>query len=1301
MLFEHSPGGGLPMNKRLRTPQLALASLVAAVVLGVARAEERGLLLHASFDGSIVADSAAGRAEGFQKQPEHSVAYVAGVKGKAVLPRGGGVCYEARGNFSTPVGTIMFWAKPVDWDPGQPSKNWTGFFDAHQRVGRGGEDKLSFWRYPATMSGGVYNYHCAQGDNLDSVFIRAIKGWRKGQWKFLAFTWDESGRARAFADGKPFAGKTRRKDALPVDLNYLSIASSGTAFDELRVFGRVLSDGEIAGWFEDGRESAASATAEDEAPAGPDFPSAPATVCASPLTGAITIDGVLDEAAWGNCVEFRDMSLSTANRSPGNRTSFRVGYTNEALFLGVVCRTRGGKPKVTVRKHGGPVYTDDSIEAFLGVEPGGKEYYQFVANAVAARYEGRGMDGSWDGEWRAAATREKGRWTLEIAIPFASIGVEPVPGKVLGFNLCRNDKSANQSLTWADLGGYAFHRPDHFGRLILGRTPVGAAGVSVVFRKQDRLAARARLRNAGPDATTVRWLVSGSGGGRSFRVDRKLEIAPGGERMVAETSEAGGAKGAVGWRTALWAGGELLYLSPPRLAGFHELPPLLEARAPVVLKNGKVALSFDAFTGAPVSLKNVATGLELRPRAAAQPLFALDAVSFQKHPLFFREDDVISLEASPDSARRCRKQTRPDGVQVLETRHEFKEGVAVAVTIELAPDSEVSAWRIRVENRLPRRPREGLVVHRVAFPILDGLRAAEADREQALAWPKQAGWLVREPARKASALRKIENPGGASMSWVDLSGPKGGLYLAGHDVEPVCPTIFEAEGDAKSGEVGLTIRRWSLLWPQDDWAPAACSVGVHAGDWHWSAERYREWFSANCRVRPTPQWVRDEDAWIMDGGGANRATFADIATTLSMGENMGCSYVQSWQHHMSTEHGEMFSAQMPNVYGGTEKQFIAALRALRKRGGRIGFYFNGTDVEMRAGALLNLPKYRQKFPPDIQRRLPDPDPLADGWLDQCVMGPDGSYMMGWPSPIDHWAACNASKVRRDWVHYWVVEKYARQYKSDTWYQDCSPWIGQGVCFNPRHEHGKPLPRGQALIDLGDRIVKDVGSDFGILGESMCDRLMTYQTHSLWLAGLGVEDSEPALFIYTHPRFPLFCGTCFFFSAGCTELGKHFFHGLVGKPSFADLLRYVLLYGGRFDLFHGPRRAGPEFLNAPQKEERDVIMLRRLVHDELEASDFRDRIGLSGMPEHVEARLFVGRELTGGLITVLDFRKTRTAFALRLDAAAHGLRSPLSAELCLPGGRVAESTPPTHEGAVTSFALPADGEKMTVVRFRTQ
>ena len=155
--------------------------------------------------------------------------------------------------------------------------------------------------------------------------------------------------------------------------------------------------------------------------------------------------------------------------------------------------------------------------------------------------------------------------------------------------------------------------------------------------------------------------------------------------------------------------------------------------------------------------------------------------------------------------------------------------------------------------------------------------------------------------------------------------------------------------------------------------------------------------------------------------------------------------------------------------------------------------------------------------------MPAADPMSDGWLDSAVMNPDGSYKIGWPSGYDLWSGClGSAKGWGPWYYYNIVTKHAQQYKTDSWYADCHPGLSAGMCFNPRHAHKSAESLGQITLDFGERVARNAGKDFGILGEGFCDRFFTFQSHALWCQKVHLEDSEPAIFRYTHPQLPALC-----------------------------------------------------------------------------------------------------------------------------------------------------------------------------------
>ncbi|MCC6579031.1 MAG: hypothetical protein IT440_01215 [Phycisphaeraceae bacterium] len=1286
-------------KKTIRRISGLLALLASAWLAGQAYAQAQPkATLHLPFDGNTTPAVSADAAAVHLLKKDSPVEFVEGVKGQAVRLKDNVVICPVAGNLSPTQGTICFWAKPLDWDPQQPETIWRTFWCVQTRIeGEGRNDWMSFWRYSEEMSKpfksvGSYNY-AAQADELNNC-IFDIGDWKKGQWRFFAMTWDKDGSARLYQDGKKTHQLTRQPASMLVNLNFIQIVGSGSAMDEFKVYDAAMTDDHVMEQYMASADAARKSQSSENAAI---FAQSP-FITASPLSAAPKLDGSGDDPVWSRCIDVADVAVLSDRTLPRNATSFRVGYTKDKLYILAQCDCPGTNPRPAVRDHDGQVYTEDSVELYIEPVAGSGKYFQFASNALGTRYEGQAMDKSWNGDWETAASSREGRWLVECAIPFASLGLEPKPGAALGFNFTRNDTVGNQNISWADLGGGAYHNPAKFGRLILGDQAVGFTGVAVPTRDGQSIVVRGQVDNGDAAAHAVQWLMRGIAGGDAFDLDAQGTVNPGQSWLVDQVAVAQTSEGSqVGWRSAMLVDGQARYVSWPVQAPMLSLPVLDRPREPLVLANAKVRLVFDANTGALVSLHQLQAGRELLASQSPVPLFRLDAVNFQKTPMFFRETDVLTLTPSLRTFRSA-KVTKESDKQILTVLHQFDEGVKVTTTISLGASDQTSQWGINVENALPRRPRDGVIVHRVAYPLLSGLKAADSDADQALALPDCIGRLVREPAGKLKDPVKLDVPGWASMSWMDLSGPTGGIYLASHDLRPAISTLLEAQGQS-TGHIDLTITRWSVLWPGNTWQPQPCSVGLHTGDWHWSADQYRAWYEAAVTPRPTPAWVLAEDGWVMDGGGRNRSTFQNIDRTLTMARVKGFNYVQSWQHHGDFNFTEVIGYYLPNLYGGTEQQFIDAIHNVHQQGGRIGFYFDIGDMELRLGQLLHQPQYMQKLTEEHKQHIPAADPLSDGWLDSAIMNADGSYRIGWPSGIDTWHGClGSTKGWGPWYAY-CLDQFANKYKADTWYADIFPGYATGMCFNPRHGHPCPASVGQIALDFGERFVKTVDKDFGILGEGFNDRFFTFQTHALWCIGVHREDTEPAIFLYSHPRFPLFGGTCSYTWGAPSALYKKLLG--IGPLTFSDHMRYMLLYGLRFDTYPGTLYPDHAALLGDEKQQQDLILLRRAVHQDFDACDFRDRVGLGDSPANTQSRLFIRRDHAGGLITIFDARDDKAAFTLTLSQQRHNMETVAGAELCLPGGTTQAMPTPTVHGDDVVFQIPKTEARMMIVRFIAQ
>ena len=219
------------------------------------------------------------------------------------------------------------------------------------------------------------------------------------------------------------------------------------------------------------------------------------------------VDGRIDgDPAWESTpTQHQFLELRSLTKA-AKQTTFRLGYSDEALFLGVHCDEPAPEELRTSRRDDDvDLWKDDSIEVFL--RPGGEaeRYAHFIVNAAAARRSKFGLrGGSIPLAWDAAAQRDADSYSIELRIPFKLLGARPQEAESWSVNVCRNntvglDRFATHT-TWAHVT-QGFHDPTNFGTLLLASVPSGEAVVQS-DRKQappaaalphDILLARSRL----------------------------------------------------------------------------------------------------------------------------------------------------------------------------------------------------------------------------------------------------------------------------------------------------------------------------------------------------------------------------------------------------------------------------------------------------------------------------------------------------------------------------------------------------------------------------------------------------------------------------------------------------------------------------------------------------------------------------------------------------------------------------------------------------------------------------------------
>ena len=155
------------------------------------------------------------------------------------------------------------------------------------------------------------------------------------------------------------------------------------------------------------------------------------------------IDGRLTDAAWSRAVHipaFVQTRLMGSLTLAG-ATEAWVTYDADQLYVAYRCHEPDMSSLVIQgsAERDGKVYNGDSVELWVTPNADVRPFYQFIINADNFVFDRRDLNPEdFDGTWRSAASKRRGDWQVELAIPWKDLGIEiPAPGTVLRANLNR------------------------------------------------------------------------------------------------------------------------------------------------------------------------------------------------------------------------------------------------------------------------------------------------------------------------------------------------------------------------------------------------------------------------------------------------------------------------------------------------------------------------------------------------------------------------------------------------------------------------------------------------------------------------------------------------------------------------------------------------------------------------------------------------------------------------------------------------------------------------------------------------
>ena len=158
---------------------------------------------------------------------------------------------------------------------------------------------------------------------------------------------------------------------------------------------------------------------------GPDVPE----YAVARAVGPVRVDGRLDERAWKSAPRMQAFATWDGKPAP-DITVCRLVWDSRYLYVAFECKDDRVVAKCTKRDQ--PLYaTDDVVEAFLDPEGALRHYAEVIVNPRGVLFDAYQVTNEagdapavslldWDMKGcRAAASRTKDGWAVELAVPFS------------------------------------------------------------------------------------------------------------------------------------------------------------------------------------------------------------------------------------------------------------------------------------------------------------------------------------------------------------------------------------------------------------------------------------------------------------------------------------------------------------------------------------------------------------------------------------------------------------------------------------------------------------------------------------------------------------------------------------------------------------------------------------------------------------------------------------------------------------------------------------------------------------------
>jgi hypothetical protein len=189
------------------------------------------------------------------------------------------------------------------------------------------------------------------------------------------------------------------------------------------------------------------------------------------IEGTVTIDGVLDDAAWSQAARLTGFSqyAPVDGRQAENVTEVLVFYSPTAIYFGIRAQAAPGSVHATLASRD-RIDADDAIQIFLNPFNDGRQALVFGVNPLGIQSDGALVEGTGNRGAVAFSALQSGReatdltpdyvfeskgrltadgYEIEIAIPFKTLRVPATRVQTWSLNITRRVQSSGQEDSWA------------------------------------------------------------------------------------------------------------------------------------------------------------------------------------------------------------------------------------------------------------------------------------------------------------------------------------------------------------------------------------------------------------------------------------------------------------------------------------------------------------------------------------------------------------------------------------------------------------------------------------------------------------------------------------------------------------------------------------------------------------------------------------------------------------------------------------------------------------------------------------